>query len=69
MLCEQLAYQTITVMVDWPLWFQHACGLTNSAHTLESRVNNRPFFLVQLSDLGKERTKKKKKLPLPRLKL
>lgn len=30
------------------------CGLTNFAHTLESHVNNRLFFLVQLSDFGKE---------------
>lgn len=59
MLCEQLAYQTITVMVDCPLWFQHVCGLTNFAHTLENQVNNGLFFLVQLSDFGKEGRKKK----------
>lgn len=62
MLCEQLAYQTITVMVDCPLWFQHVCGLTNFAHTLHSQVNNGLFFLVQLSDFGKEGRKKEKSL-------
>lgn len=61
MLCEQLAYQTITVMVDCPLWFQHVCGLTNFAHTLESQVNNRLFFWVQLSDFGKEGRRRRKK--------
>lgn len=60
MLCEQLAYQTITVMVDCPLWFQHVCGLTNFAHTLENQVNNGLFFLVQLYDFGKEGRRKKK---------
>lgn len=53
--CEQLAYQ---VMGDCLLWFQHLCGLTNSAHALESQANNRLFFLVQLSDFGKEDRKK-----------
>lgn len=68
MLCEQLAYQTITVMVDCPLWFRHVCGLTNFAHTLESHVNNRLFFWVQLSDFGKEGRKEEKNIylyPLP----
>lgn len=58
--CEQLAYQ---VMGDCLLWFQRLCGLTNSAHALESQANNRLFFLVQLSDFGKEGRQKKKKKP------
>lgn len=62
---EQLAYQTITVLVCCLLWFQHAsqdsaswcrylsvCGF-NELHTMESQTNNRPFFLFQLLDFGK----------------
>lgn len=58
---EQLAYQTMTVMLDCPLWFQRGCGLTDFAHTLESQVNNGLFFLVQLFDFGKAGRKEEKK--------
>lgn len=63
--CEQLAYRAITVMGDCLLWFQRLCGLTNFAHALESQANNRRFFLVQLSDFGKEGRQKKRNMPLP----
>lgn len=60
---EQLAYQAITVMGDCLLWFQRLCGLTNVAHAPESQANNRLFFLVQLSEFGKEGRRGKKKKP------